>query len=113
MAYTWARCFIYWYGQQCCYKYGREKGIRVNLVSPGIVATEDSMKSTAGGTSDTMRFTMSWTPLGRTGRVEEIAFLFWSMIDERNSYLTGVEIPFDGGAVANGFHGQREEFIQK
>lgn len=51
---------------------------------------------------------MSWCALGRPGRPEEIAFLFSTIIDERNSYLTGTDIYLDGGCDAAGYHGQRE-----
>lgn len=52
--------------------------------------------------------TMSWCALGRPGRPEEIAYLFSTIIDERNSYLTGTDIYLDGGCDAAGYHGQRE-----
>lgn len=108
MAYTWARCFVYWYARKCAYKYGREKGIRVMTVSPGVVKTEMSTADMAKSGADNMERTMSWCALGRPAKPEEIAFLFSAIIDERNSYLTGVDIYFDGGCDAAGYHGQRE-----
>lgn len=110
MAYTWARCFVYWYARQCAYRFGREKGIRVMTVSPGVIRTQMSMddfKRSASGMEGLDR-TMSWCALGRPGRPEEIAFLFSTIIDERNSYLTGTDIYLDGGCDAAGYHGQRE-----
>ena len=109
MAYTWSRCFIYWYARQCAAKYGREKGIRVMTVSPGIIETEMSMADLKkGGDTENFDRTMSWTALGRPGSIEEVAFLFSTIIDERNSYLTGADIYFDGGADASGYRAQRE-----
>ena len=35
---------------------------------------------------------------------EEIAYLFASCVDERNGYLTGVDIVCDGGLVASGMN---------
>lgn len=110
MAYTWARCFVYWYARQCAYRFGREKGIRVMTVSPGVIRTQMSMddfKRSASGMEGLDR-TMSWCALARPGRPEEIAFLFSTIIDERNSYLTGTDIYLDGGCDAAGYHGQRE-----
>ncbi len=108
MAYTWSRCFIYWYARYCAAKYGREKGIRVMTVSPGVIRTRMSEADMAKSGEESFNRTMSWTPLGRAGTPEETAFLFTTIIDERNSYLTGADIYFDGGADAAGYHGQRE-----
>ena len=108
MAYTWARCFVYWYARTCVYKFGREKGIRVMTVSPGVVKTEMSTADMEKSGADNMARTMSWSALGRPADPDEIAFLFSTIIDERNSYLTGADIYFDGGCDASGYRGQRE-----
>jgi NAD(P)-dependent dehydrogenase (short-subunit alcohol dehydrogenase family) len=108
MAYSWARCFVYWYARQCAYKFGREKGIRVMTVSPGVVRTPMSVADMEKSGADNMARTMSWCALGRPGTPEEAAFLFSTIIDPRNSYLTGADIYFDGGCDAAGYHGQRE-----
>ena len=108
MAYSWARCFIYWYARQCAYQFGREKGIRVMTVSPGIVRTPMSTADMEKSGADNMARTVSWTALNRPGTPEEAAFLFSTIIDERNSYLTGADIYFDGGCDAAGYHGQRD-----
>ena len=108
MAYTWSRCFVYWYARKCAYKFGREKGIRVMTVSPGVVKTEMATADMEKSGADNMARTMSWSALGRPADPSEIAFLFSTIIDERNSYLTGADIYFDGGCDAAGYHGQRE-----
>ncbi|MCI8585276.1 MAG: SDR family oxidoreductase [Lachnospiraceae bacterium] len=104
---------VYWYARQCAYKFGREKRIRVMTVSPGVIRTQMSMSDFERSTSgmEGLDRTMSWCALsrpGRPGRPEEIAFLFSTIIDERNSYLTGTDIYLDGGCDAAGYHGQRE-----
>jgi NAD(P)-dependent dehydrogenase (short-subunit alcohol dehydrogenase family) len=105
MAYTFSRSFIQWYVKDCCFDFAK-KGIRVLTVSPGLIHTEMSdIDMKKSGNLDT---TVSYTGFGRLGTVEEIAFLFSVILDERNSYLTGTDIIIDGGCIAAGFRGQRE-----
>jgi NAD(P)-dependent dehydrogenase (short-subunit alcohol dehydrogenase family) len=111
MAYTYSRCFVYWYARQCAYSFGRNKGIRVVTVSPGVVKTPMSMADMVkGGDTSNMDRTMSWCALGRPGTPDEAAFLFSTILDERNSYLTGCDIYFDGGCDAAGYKSQRTPY---
>lgn len=111
MAYTYSRCFVYWYARQCAYPFGHNKGIRVVTVSPGVVRTPMSMVDMVkGGDTSNLDRTMSWCALGRPGTPEEAAFLLSTILDERNSYLTGCDIYFDGGCDAAGYHAQREPY---
>ena len=111
MAYTYSRCFIYWYARQCAYSFGRNKGIRVVTVSPGVIRTPMSMADMVkGGDTSSLDRTMSWCALGRPGTPDEAAFLFSTILDERNSYLTGCDIYFDGGCDAAGYRSQREPY---
>lgn len=112
MAYTFSRCFIYWYARHCAAEYGRSKGIRVMTVSPGLVRTKMAEADLEKSGKDSFDRTVSWTAMGRPATPEEVAFLFSTIIDERNSYLTGADIYFDGGADASGYHGQREFYSE-
>lgn len=110
IAYTFGRCFVYWYARKAAYVFGRKKGIRVNTVSIGFVETAMSKADLeASGMSYAERLEpwMSFSAFGRPGKVEEVAFLFSTIIDERNSYLSGCDIYFDNGCDANGYHGQQ------
>jgi NAD(P)-dependent dehydrogenase (short-subunit alcohol dehydrogenase family) len=105
MAYTWSRCFIYWYVMDCTYKFG-QKGIRVVSIAPGVIDTEMSRQDLAKSGSLEPRLT--YIALGnRLGRIDETAFLISSLVDERNSYITGIIVPCDGGEIGSGFKGQR------
>ena len=42
------------------------------------------------------------TPLGRSGSVEDIAPLVVFLISDESSFITGADIPVDGGLTAHG-----------
>jgi 7-alpha-hydroxysteroid dehydrogenase len=68
--------------------------IRVNAVAPGSIETD----ALATVLNDEMRATMtSLTPLGRLGRVEDIAAAVVYLCSEAGSFLTGKIIEVDGG----------------
>ena len=74
--------------------------IRVNLVSPGVIATPGSdefAKTTPGfSTGDWLRN----IPLGRIGATEDIAEVVALLVSDRGKFLTGVNYRVDGGMTA-------------
>lgn len=70
------------------------QGVLVNLVSPGYVATEMTSKNNSPQEIETL---VSQIPLQRLAEPEEIAELVYFLGSEKNSYITGVAIPIDGG----------------
>lgn len=75
-------------------------GIRVNVVSPGVIATPGSAEfaETTPGFS-----TEDWTrniPLGRIGATEDIAEVVALLVSDRGKFLTGVNYGADGGMTA-------------
>ena len=71
-------------------------GIRVNSVHPGVMP---AMKTSQ--TSPALRKKMlSTIPLGREGLVEEVAYTNLFLASDESSYITGVELPVDGGYLA-------------
>jgi NAD(P)-dependent dehydrogenase (short-subunit alcohol dehydrogenase family) len=70
-------------------------GIRVNSVQPGIVDDELMAFITAGG--PLMDDYIENMPLGRAGRVEEVAEAIRFLAGPESSWITGVSLPIDGG----------------
>ena len=75
-------------------------GIRVNVVSPGIISTpgsEEFSKTTPGFSSD------DWLrniPLGRIGATEDIAEVVALLVSDRGKIMTGANYRVDGGMTA-------------
>ncbi|MFZ2871571.1 SDR family NAD(P)-dependent oxidoreductase [Zavarzinia sp.] len=71
-------------------------GIRVNAVSPGIIVTA---LNEGGGHLEPWRRA---TPLGRYGRMEEVANTVLFLLSDEASFITGEDIAVDGGFKAGG-----------
>lgn len=71
------------------------KGIRVNLVIPGLIITEMTSQLDAKALDKLV----ARIPLGRVGREEEIAEVIRWVAG--STYMTGAIIPTDGGLLAN------------
>lgn len=74
------------------------RGIRVNTVHPGFIETP----MTASAKPEFRRATLAETPLGRTGSVEEVAGVVLFLLSPLSSFVTGAEIPVDGGQSGHG-----------
>jgi NAD(P)-dependent dehydrogenase (short-subunit alcohol dehydrogenase family) len=64
--------------------------VRVNAIAPGEIDTEILSPGTAG-------IVETQIPLRRLGTVQEVADLVEFLCSEKASYITGAEIPIDGG----------------
>ena len=71
--------------------------IRVNAVNPGMIETE-GVVSAGLHEGDMRKWVESMTPLGRIGKVEEIAATVAFFASEDASYITGETLHVTGGA---------------
>ena len=73
-------------------------GIRVNSVHPGLMPAMRTSKLSA---DPKIRANfLNVIPMGREGRVEEVAYANLFLASDEASYITGVELPVDGGYLA-------------
>ena len=76
-----------------------DKGIRVNAVAPGTIATELAAKAVLTSEEARQKI-MSRTPLKRLGSPEEIANVVAFLASDAASYMTGEIVVVDGGRMA-------------
>lgn len=77
----------------------KDRGIRVNTLSPGATDTpiiDGQFTSKAQAEAAKEAFS-SRTPLGRLGRPEELAAAVLFLASDGSSYITGIDLPVDGG----------------
>jgi NAD(P)-dependent dehydrogenase (short-subunit alcohol dehydrogenase family) len=72
--------------------------IRVNSVHPGIMPPMRSSGRTAD--PQTRAKMLQLVPMGRAGRVEEVANAALFLASDEASYITGAELWVDGGTLA-------------
>jgi len=72
------------------------KGIRVNCIAPGFIATDMSEKA-LNGDAERKQKVMSRTPMGRLGAPADIGEAALYLASEGAKYVTGVVLPVDGG----------------
>lgn len=73
-------------------------GIRVNSVHPGIMPPMRTSKMSAD--PQIRARVLASVPMQREGRVEEVAAANLFLASDDASYITGIEVPVDGGFVA-------------
>jgi glucose 1-dehydrogenase len=93
-AYSASKAALLMLIRQMAYEWGPD-GIRCNCVSPGMVHTgmTDSVYSDPEKRADRARH----IPLRRVGRPEDIAAVVAFLASPGGAYVTGVDLPVDGG----------------
>jgi NAD(P)-dependent dehydrogenase (short-subunit alcohol dehydrogenase family) len=76
-----------------------DRGIRVNAVAPGTIATELAQKAVLGSAEAKERI-LSRTPLRRLGDPAEVAAVCAFLASDAASYVTGEVVYVDGGRLA-------------
>lgn len=77
----------------------KDRKIRVNVVSPGPIETPifGKLGITESQQQDFGTMILSQSPMGRMGQTSEVAQAVLFLASEESSYVTGVDLPVDGG----------------
>jgi NAD(P)-dependent dehydrogenase (short-subunit alcohol dehydrogenase family) len=73
-----------------------QKGVRVNAVAPGTIATQAVARMDQEGIQAVVKL----HPMARIGRPEEVAAAILFLASDEASFITGVVLPVDGGFLA-------------
>ncbi|QRY76957.1 SDR family oxidoreductase [Pseudomonas sp. PDNC002] len=76
-----------------------KKKIRVNAVCPAVIDT-DMFRRAYEADPKKAEFAAAMHPVGRVGRVEEIAGAVLYLCSDHAGFTTGIALPVDGGATA-------------
>lgn len=77
-----------------------ERGIRVNAVAPGAIATDMIDRFAGEEGTDGRQQLASQHPMGRLGQAKEIAAAVLYLASDAASFTTGISLPVDGGYLA-------------
>lgn len=99
-AYCAAKAGLIGLTQALAVDYGA-KGIRANLVAPGVIPTEMTQRN--WGTEEFRRKNQEMTPFHRNGSVEDVANVIFFLASKEGSYIQGQTIAVDGGWTATKF----------
>ncbi|MGQ9631364.1 MAG: SDR family NAD(P)-dependent oxidoreductase [bacterium] len=77
-------------------------GINVNAIAPGFFKTRLNERAFAEDPERLAKIVSS-TPMGRVGRVEDLAGAAIFLASGESDFITGAALPVDGGFLASGF----------
>jgi NAD(P)-dependent dehydrogenase (short-subunit alcohol dehydrogenase family) len=97
-AYAWAKRGVVQLVQRVATDWGA-RGARLCSLSPGIIETPMGRQELER--QPMMATMLEHTPLGRTGRAEEVAAVVEFLVSDGASYMTGCDVLVDGGVVPN------------
>jgi 3(or 17)beta-hydroxysteroid dehydrogenase len=81
---------------------GAKVGIRSNSVHPSFIDTPmvEALAQAFGGSPKVRERLIQAAPMGRLGRVEEVAHLVVFLASDESTFITGAELTVDGGLTA-------------
>ncbi|HRD78392.1 MAG TPA: glucose 1-dehydrogenase [Hyphomicrobiaceae bacterium] len=97
MAYNGAKGAVRAMTKAAAVQFGKD-GIRVNSVHPGLMPPMRTSRMSADPT--VRERLLAAIPMGRTGRIEEVASANLFLASDEASYITGAELAVDGGYLA-------------
>jgi NAD(P)-dependent dehydrogenase (short-subunit alcohol dehydrogenase family) len=97
VAYSWAKRGVHRFVRKEAVRLG-PSGARICSVSPGVIDTPQGRQEAES--HPVMAALVRQTPLGRTGRAEEVAAVVAFILSEEASFLNGIDILVDGGVYA-------------
>jgi NAD(P)-dependent dehydrogenase (short-subunit alcohol dehydrogenase family) len=96
LAYAWAKRGVVRAAARAAVAWSRQGG-RVNSVSPGLIDTGMGRREFAS--QPMMQVILDRTPLRRLGRAEEVAALVGFLVSDEASFVSGIDVLVDGGAL--------------
>lgn len=76
------------------------RGIRANVISPGPTETPMIHVGAKGSEEGTSEYFRKMIPMGRLGTADELASAAVFLASDESSFITGIDLPVDGGTVS-------------
>ena len=76
------------------------RGIRANVISPGPTETPMVHVGCKGSSEGTSEYFRKMIPMGRLGTADELAAAAAFLASDESSFITGIDLPVDGGTAS-------------